>query len=99
MPPSTPTFVLMGSVFSLPMTVTLTPEQLDLVLSEEFLATIDPGYHDRLLVKIGEGRYGNYAAVDFGPGSEVVITALRQFASGLDSPAGKLIRQIQLAQQ
>jgi hypothetical protein len=81
------------------MTVTLTPEQLDLVLSEEFLATIDPGYHDHLLVKVREGTYGNYAAVDFGPGSEIVITALRQFALEPDSPASKLIRQIQQAQR
>lgn len=88
-----------GPVSSLPMTVTLTPEQLDLVLSEEFLAAIDPDYHDHFLVKIREGTYGNYAAVDFGPGSKVVIAALQQFAAGPDSPAGKLIRQVELAQR
>jgi hypothetical protein len=71
------------------MTVTLTPEQLDLVLSEEFLAAIDPDYHDHFLVKLREGTNGNYAAVDFGPGSRVVIAALRQFAFGPDSPADK----------
>jgi hypothetical protein len=59
------------------------------VLSEEFLATIDPGYHDHFLVKVRDGRYGNYAAVDFGPGSEVVITTLGQFASEPDSSASK----------
>jgi hypothetical protein len=54
-------------------------------------------YRDHFLVKVREGTNGNYAAVDFGTGSEVVITALRQFASGPESPASKLIRQIQVA--
>jgi hypothetical protein len=81
------------------MTVTLTPGQLDLVLSDALLAAIDPDYRDHFLVKIREGTKGNYAAVDFGPGSEVVITALRQFASETDSPASTLIRQIQAARR
>jgi len=82
-----------------PVTVTLTPEQLDLVLSEEFLAAIDPDYRDHFLVKINDGKVGNYAAVDFGPGSKVVITALQQFVAGPDSPASKLIHQVELAQR
>lgn len=81
------------------MAVTLTPEEIDLVLGDEFRAAIAPDFRDDFLVKVQEGMNGNYSIVDFGAGSEVVIMALRQFASGPESAAAKLIHQIEIAQQ
>jgi hypothetical protein len=63
------------------MTVTLTEDQLTLVLSNEFVAQLDPGLRDDLLFKIETGRLGNYAAVDFGPAGRLLILALRKFGA------------------
>jgi len=79
------------------MPVTVTPAQLQILQSDEFLELLDSNFRDHFQVQLREATSGNYATINFGYGASTVIAALRQLAANSPdtaSDAEQLSRQI-----